>query len=162
MLLGSVKISKIFSLYNNYLFSVHTQLRDGLWKPPLLGSQQSRSAGYPMCVHYSPGRYNFWKLIIFRSMNIFYTSLNAVDTDYFWKKQLCEWCSTKCSGNFLELNVLHFISQGNLLETFQVFHFLIVHLKWSKHCNFKCAFCGLVCILGFVAILRYILFCLKL
>ena len=78
------------------------------------------------------------------------------------KNCFVEGCTIKCSRDLLELNVLHFIFPGNLLETFQVFHFLIVHLKWSKHCNFKSAFCGLVCILLFVAILRDILFCLKL
>ena len=60
VLLGSVKISKNFSSYINYLFSVHPQFRDGLWQPPLLGTQQSRPAGYTLCVHNSPSRYNIF------------------------------------------------------------------------------------------------------
>ena len=70
VLLGCVKISKNFSLYINYLFSVHPQLRDGLWQPPVLGTQQSRPPGYTMCVHNSPSRYIFWKLIIFPSIDL--------------------------------------------------------------------------------------------
>ena len=62
VLLGSVKISKNFSSYINYLFSVHPQLRDGLWQPPVLGTQQSWPAGYTLCVHNSPSRYIFLKI----------------------------------------------------------------------------------------------------
>ena len=71
-------------MLNCIFYSVHPKLRDGLWKPPLLGSQQSGPATYTLCFHYPSSRYSLF--LALTNINKLFKICLDVDTDYFWIK----------------------------------------------------------------------------